>query len=213
MCFIGNLLQSSSSQILILLDTSYDWACLFQRNKGHSLCTDICIGLALLVVSLVLALAVLRGHGLDSKTSGEENDWQHEVSFSKYFLQNISVSFISSGRTHPSSPNHNSDRVCRLSSPQLSCIEEMGQSGVKNIKCLARVLKELFSNCNDNADLWSSFCHHQPWLDLIMTSHSLREGGMAFIAWVDKHFQKFYIEYKIYKIFIDTRWKTDHDRK
>ena len=51
----------------------------YQRNKRISLCTDICIALALLVVTLVLALAVLKGHSLDSDTNGEETHRGNEV--------------------------------------------------------------------------------------------------------------------------------------
>ena len=51
----------------------------YQRNNGQSLCTDICIGLALLVVSLVLALSVLRGHSFDSDDSEEKTNLEHEV--------------------------------------------------------------------------------------------------------------------------------------
>ena len=50
-----------------------------QRNNGISLCTDICIALALLVVTLVLALAVLRGHSVDNASSGGETNWENQV--------------------------------------------------------------------------------------------------------------------------------------
>ena len=57
-----------------------------QRNNGNSLVTDICIALVLVFVFLVLVLAVLRVHGHDDGTSGEENSRETEVNGFKSIL-------------------------------------------------------------------------------------------------------------------------------